>query len=326
MEKRENKKKRNMQEKVFITGKNYLGIEKLGKGTFGSVYKAQKLGTNEFYAIKKIKLDVDREGIPSTALREISILKSVNHPNIVKIHDINIGEKIIELCLEYYPLDLRKFIEKYRHNQVIYNINTIKSIVYQIMRAINYLHSRKILHRDIKPHNILFCDQTIVTKVADFGLSRVYSVPVRPYTQKVLTIFYRAPELLLGLDQYSIGVDMWSIGCVFAELLIKAPLFLGDSELDQTKKIFEVLGAPNDNCFPGCEYPQFKLDTPIGIDNFVKSRLQVEMDEINFGLAMDLLKKLLIMNPTERISGKEAMAHVIENILYIILKLSLAIF
>jgi serine/threonine protein kinase len=311
MEKHNKKKKKNLQDKVFISGKNFIGLEKLGKGTFGSVYKVHNLDSNLLYAIKKIKLDVDREGIPSTVLREISILKSSNHPNVVKIENIAIGNKTIEICLEYFPLDLRKFIEKYKNNDIIYNINTVRSIIYQIIRATNYLHSRKILHRDLKPQNILFCDQTLLTKIADFGLSRVYSIPIRSYTQKVLTMYYRAPELLMGLDQYSIGVDIWSIGCVMAELLIKFPLFIGESEIDQLKKIFEVLGSPDENIFPGCKFPEFKFDaTPIGVENFVKKRLKIDMDTVSLDDALDLLRRLLALNPYERISAKEALGHV----------------
>ena len=305
------KKKKNLQNKIFISGRQYLGLEKLGKGAFGSVYKVQKIDTDEIYAIKKIKLDVDREGIPSATLREISILKSVNHPNIVKILGITSGDKSIEILLEYHNLDLRKFMNLYKFNKVIYNLNTVRSMVYQIIRATNYLHSRKILHRDLKPDNVLFCDKTIVTKLVDFGLSRVYTMPVRAFTQKVLTLYYRAPELLLGIDVYSIAVDIWSIGCIFAELLIRMPLFIGDSEIGQLKKIFEILGTPREDIFPGVTMPNFPLiDPPLGLENLIVKNLQIDMDQLSLFNAIDLLKKLLAMNPYERISAKDALNHV----------------
>jgi serine/threonine protein kinase len=321
MENTEMIKRKNLQNKLFISGRHFMCLEKLGKGAFGSVYKVQIRGTDEIYAIKKIKLDVDREGIPSATLREISILKSINHPNIVKILGLTTGDKSIEILLEYHRLDLRKFMEKYKTNKIIYNLNTVRSILYQIIRATNYLHSRKILHRDLKLDNVLFCDETVVTKLVDFGLSRVYTLPVRAFTQNVLTLYYRAPELLLGIDIYSIAVDLWSIGCIFAELLIKIPLFLGDSELGQLKKIYQVLGTPSENIFPGVTLPNFNLgEPPLGLDNFILKNLQIDMDETSLVNALDLLKKLLAINPYERISAKEALNHVF--IYYILILLA----
>lgn len=309
------KKKKSLKDKVFISGKNIIGLEKLGKGTYGSVYKAQKKDTNEIFAIKKIKLDVDTEGIPSTALREISILKTLNHPNVVRIQDLTLSEKKIELCLEYCPLDLRKFMDQYKNNQKMYHITTIKTIIYQILRATDHLHSRKILHRDLKPQNILISDQTLITKIADFGLSRVYTIPIRPYTKEVLTMWYRAPELMLGLNQYSIGLDMWSVGCIFAELFIKIPLFPGDSEFDQLMKIFRVLGTPNDNSLPGCKHfpdfnPDFPMWAPIGIEKVIRDKVEVKIDEDSMTEAIDLLKRMLVMDPCKRISAKESLCHV----------------
>jgi serine/threonine protein kinase len=328
MEKKELRKKKSLKEKVFISGKNFIGLEKLGKGTYGSVYKAQKRDTNEIFAIKKIKLDVDTEGIPSTALREISILKSLNHPNVVRIIDLTLSEKKIELCLEYCPLDLRKFMDQHKSNPKFYNLNTIKTILYQILRATDHLHSRKILHRDLKPQNILICDQTLITKIADFGLSRVYSIPIRPYTKEVLTMWYRAPELMLGLNQYSIGLDMWSVGCIFGELLIKMPLFAGDSEFDQLMKIFRVLGTPNEHSLPGCNrFPDYNSDfplwAPIGIDKVIKERIEIKMDEESLCGALDLLKKMLVMDPCRRISAKEALSHVKSIFLFKLFNFSL---
>ena len=314
MEKKETKKK-SIKDKQFISGKNFIGLEKLGKGTYGSVYKAQKRDTNEIFAIKKIKLDVDTEGIPSTALREISILKAINHPNIVRIQDLTLSEKKIELCLEYCPLDLRKYMDQNKNNPRVYTTNTIKTIMYQIVRATDHLHSRKILHRDLKPQNILISDETLVTKIADFGLSRVYSIPIRPYTKEVLTMWYRAPELMLGLNQYSIGLDMWSVGCIFAELLIKMPIFPGDSEFDQLMKIFRVLGTPTESTLPGCKhFPDFNFDFPMwapsGIEKIIKEKLDIKMDDYSLGEAIDLIKRMLALDPCKRISAKEAITHV----------------
>ena len=306
-----NKKKKSVKDKTFITGKQYVGLDRLGKGTYGSVYKVQRKDTNDILAIKKIKLDVDTEGIPSTALREIAILKKINHPNIVRIQDIALSDKKIELCLEYCPFDLRKYVDAFRDNTKIYNLKTIKTIMYQILKATDHLHSKKILHRDLKPQNILICDQTLITKIADFGLSRVYSIPIRPYTKEVLTLWYRAPELMLGLNQYSCGLDMWSVGCIFAELFLKKPLFTGDSEVDQLFRIFQVLGTPTDATLPGYKsFPDFNKDFPVwtgtGLSKHIADKMAVKMDP----LAFDLLEKLLVIDPCRRLTAKEGLYHV----------------
>jgi serine/threonine protein kinase len=306
-----NKKKKSVKDKTFIIGKQYIGLDRLGKGTYGSVYKVQRKDTNEIFAIKKIKLDVDTEGIPSTALREIAILKKINHPNIVRIQDIALSDKKIELCLEFCPYDLRKYVDAFRDNSKVYNLKTIKTIMYQILKATDHLHSKKILHRDLKPQNILICDQTLVTKIADFGLSRVYSIPIRAYTKEVLTLWYRAPELMLGLNQYSCGLDMWSVGCIFAELFLKRPLFTGDSEVDQLFRIFQVLGTPTDTTLPGYKsFPDFNKDFPIwngsGLQKYIADKMYVKMDSY----ALDLLEKLLNVDPCRRLTAKEALYHV----------------
>ncbi len=163
--------------------------------------------------------------------------------------------------------------------------------MHQIIRGIDFLHSHKILHRDLKPQNILICNHTLATKLADFGLSRVYSFPVRPYTKEVLTLWYRAPELMLGLNNYSTDLDMWSVGCILAELYLKRPLFVGDSEIDQLYKIFKVYGTPNEDTLPGYKslpdynpnFPKWKGD---GLRKYIGEN---KMDN----LALDLLEKIM---------------------------------
>jgi serine/threonine protein kinase len=213
----------------------------------------------------------------------------------------------VEICLEYCDYDLRKFIELYKKNNKEFSPKTIKVIMAHILHAVNFLHSRKILHRDLKPHNILINEKTLQTKLADFGLSRVYTLPLRPYTREILTLWYRAPELMLGLNQYSVGLDMWSVGCILAELFLRKPLFQGDSEVDQLFKIFQVFGTPNDetlpmySSFPECniKFPQFE---PTGL----KGCLGVKLEP----LALDLLERMLILDPCKRITAKEALQHV----------------
>ena len=187
--KKEKKQKKPLSEKVFALGKAYIATARLGKGTYGTVYKVVKKDTNEIFAIKKIKMDVDTEGIPSTALREIAILKKMRHPNIISIKGLAFSDKNIELCLEYCQFDLKKFMDHHKDDPSVYNIRTIKSLMYQIVKATDFLHSHKILHRDLKPQNVLVTEGTLIAKLADFGLSRVYSIPIRPYTKEVLTLW-----------------------------------------------------------------------------------------------------------------------------------------
>jgi serine/threonine protein kinase len=220
------------------------------------------------------------------------------------------NDKKIEICLEYCDYDLRKYIEVYKKNNKEFSLFNIKWIMYQILKATDFLHSHKILHRDLKPQNILINEKNLLTKIADFGLSRVYSIPIRAYTREVLTLWYRAPELMLGLNQYSLGLDMWSVGCILAELFLRKPLFQGDSEIDQLFKIFNVFGTPNDttlpmySCFP--EYnTQFPIFEPIGL----AAHLGVKIDPLGF----DLLERMIILDPCKRITAKEALMHVNKN-------------
>jgi len=200
-------------------------------------------------------------------------------------------------------------MEAFKENTKVFSIDAIKTIMYQILQATDFLHSRKILHRDLKPQNILICDKTLATKLADFGLSRVYSIPIRPYTKEVLTLWYRAPELMLGLNQYSVGLDMWSIGCIFAELFLKKPLFAGDSEIDQLFRIFRVFGTPNDTMLPGYKnFPDYNSKFPqwdILPNGLAMHMGDAKMDDISF----DLLERMLRIDPCERITAKDALAH-----------------
>ena len=168
-----------------IWTRTYTKISTIGSGTYGTVYKAQNTQTKELLAIKKIKLEVDTEGVPSTALREIVILKKMSHPNIVKLINIDCGENRLFLFFEYLPYDLRKFMnEKYKEKETMISLPNIKAIMYQIIMGTKFLHCNKVLHRDLKPQNILI-DDKLKVKLADFGLSRSYTIPIRPYTKEV---------------------------------------------------------------------------------------------------------------------------------------------
>ena len=186
MKHKRNSEDEDLSTKRFAIGKEYQAVERLGKGTYGTVYKARKKSDNKFYAIKKIKNELDNEGIPSTALREIAILKKMKNPNVVNVEGIAFNNHNIELCLEYCKYDLKKLIDEKKHDSSFYNVKFVKNMMYQLLKGVEHLHSHKILHRDLKPQNILVDDNGWILKLADFGLSRVYSIPIRPYTKEVL--------------------------------------------------------------------------------------------------------------------------------------------
>ena len=232
----------------------YDFVKVIGTGAYGEVYSGVNKKTGLKVAIKKIRSDSIHEGIPATALREISLLKELNHPNIVKLLDVVIEKHKIYMVFELMTTDLKDFFDKNKDAS-----NYIKPIAYQILVGIKECHSKRILHRDLKPKNILLNvkessgKKTIETKIADFGLSKAFVVPFRPYTNEVVTLWYRAPEILLGSKDYFTPVDMWSFGCILAEMINGRALVSGDSEIDQINKIFQLFGTPNESIWAGFE-------------------------------------------------------------------------
>ena len=279
----------------------YTKVEKVGEGTYGVVYKCKVKDTNNFVALKKIRLENEDEGIPSTSIREISILKQLRHPNIVYLIDLIHGEKKLYLVFEYMDHDLKKFLDI---NNGPLSPELVKSYLFQILIAINFCHSKRILHRDLKPQNLLI-DKDGIIKVADFGLARSFGIPIKTLTHEILTLWYRAPEILLGQKEYSTPVDMWSIGLIFYEMAHRKPLFAGDCEIDQIFKIFQMFGTPNEKTWPGVtKLPEFKLTFPQfkgkGISAYNKN-----IDPIG----LDLLSKMIQIDPCKRISAKQALQH-----------------
>jgi cyclin-dependent kinase len=225
-------------------------------GTYGVVYKARDLThPTRIVALKKIRLEAEDEGVPSTAIREISLLKEMKDPNIVQL--LNIvhadGHKLY-LVFEFLDLDLKKYMEALPVSDggrgkplpegsgpdlatMGLGEGMVKKFMAQLIEGVKYCHGHRVLHRDLKPQNLLI-DREGNLKLADFGLARAFGVPLRTYTHEVVTLWYRSPEILLGGRQYSTGVDMWSVGCIFAEMSTRKPLFPGDSEIDEIFKIF----------------------------------------------------------------------------------------
>ena len=210
----------------------YQKLEKVGEGTYGVVYKAKDRMTGEIVALKKIRLEAEDEGIPGTAIREIALLKELQHPNIVRLYDVVHTERKLTLVFEFLDLDLKKYLDAAESGV---DLPEVKSLLYQLVRGIAYCHQYRVLHRDLKPQNLLI-NHDGELKLADFGLARAFGIPVRAFTHEVVTLWYRSPDVLMGSRKYSMPVDVWSIGCIFAEMYNGAPLFQGTSDADQVRR------------------------------------------------------------------------------------------
>ena len=206
-------------------------------------------------------------------------------------------------------MDLKKYLDTAISPNEMMSARLLKSYCYQLLQAILFCHQRRVLHRDLKPQNLLI-DKSGAIKVADFGLARAFGVPVRVYTHEVVTLWYRAPEILLGANKYSCPVDIWSIGCIFAEMANKRPLFQGDSEIDQLFRIFRILRTPNEEIWPGVSsLPDFKSTFPAWTTNNLEAQFKGEAKSNISELGMDLLKGMLEYDPSKRISAKKAITH-----------------
>ncbi|AOW01520.1 kinase-like domain-containing protein [Yarrowia lipolytica] len=284
---------------------HYQKLEKVGEGTYGVVYKARDtLNNNRLVALKKIRLEAEDEGVPSTAIREISLLKEMRNDNIVSLYNIvHSDSHKLYLVFEFLDLDLKKYMESISPG-VGLGADMVKKFMNQLILGTRYCHAHRILHRDLKPQNLLI-DREGNLKLADFGLARAFGVPLRTYTHEVVTLWYRAPEILLGGRQYSTGVDMWSIGCIFAEMVTRKPLFPGDSEIDEIFKIFRLLGTPTEETWPGVTaLPDYKPTFPQWSRKDI-GRTVTPLDHEG----LDLLEHLLAYDPACRISAKRAADH-----------------
>lgn len=289
----------------------YDRLNKINEGAYGVVYRARDKKTGEIVALKKMKMKIaETDGFPMSALREINILLSFHHPSIVDVKEVVMDDfGTVYMVMEYMEHDLKRLIELKKRS---FSLSEVKGLMLQLLEGVQHLHHNWVLHRDLKTSNLLLNDNGEL-KICDFGLSRQYASPSKPYTQLVVTLWYRAPELLLGTKQYSTAIDMWSVGCIMAELLAKEPLFQGKTELDQLDKIFKILGTPNKTIWPGVSnLPGFKA-------NFVKqpyNLLRKKFPATSFtgfpvlsDSGFDLLSKLLTYDPEKRITAEAALDH-----------------
>eukprot|EP00999_Lentomonas_sp_LEN2_P002888 NODE_752_length_1220_cov_100.943275_g712_i0.p1 GENE.NODE_752_length_1220_cov_100.943275_g712_i0~~NODE_752_length_1220_cov_100.943275_g712_i0.p1 ORF type:complete len:308 (-),score=77.00 NODE_752_length_1220_cov_100.943275_g712_i0:192-1115(-) len=283
-----------------VNDERYMKTDKIGAGTYGVVYKAIDKQTNRTVALKKIRLETEEEGIPSTAIREISILRELQHRNVVRLLDVVSRQDKLHLIFEFLDEDLKNMMDK---RATGLQGRQLKRLMYQLLDGIHFCHTHRIVHRDLKPQNLLVSGDTI--KLADFGLARAFQIPLRTYTHEIITLWYRAPEVLLGTTQYSTAVDIWSLGAIFSEMASKQPLFPGDSEIDQLFKIFRLMGTPSEIDWPGVsKLKDYKAQFP----QWKPQNLRVALPHLD-AQGIDLLEKMLQCDPRRRISAAEAMQH-----------------
>ncbi|CAH8607690.1 unnamed protein product [Schistosoma margrebowiei] len=287
---------------------DFIRLEKIGEGTYGVVYKCKNKVNGKFAALKKIRLENDEEGVPSTAIREISLLKELQHPNIVNLEQVIMENGRLYLVFEYLNVDLKRYLDDSGRKNLL-EPGIVKSFMYQMLQGLLFCHGRRVIHRDLKPQNILVDIGRKIVKLADFGLARAFGIPVRVLTHEVVTLWYRAPEILLGAQRYSCAVDIWSMGCIFSEVSTKEALFRGDSEIDQLFRIFRLLGTPSEEVWPGVSsLPEYqKKSFPIWRNS--KLSIQDNIAKAFTSPGLDLLQAMLIYEPSRRITARDALLH-----------------
>ncbi|XP_046726596.1 cyclin-dependent kinase 11B isoform X4 [Silurus meridionalis] len=280
-------------------------LNRIEEGTYGVVYRAKDKKTDEIVALKRLKMEKEKEGFPITSLREINTILKAQHPNIVTVREIVVGSNMdkIYIVMNYVEHDLKSLMETMKQP---FLPGEVKTLMIQLLRGVRHLHDNWILHRDLKTSNLLLSHKGIL-KIGDFGLAREYGSPLKPYTPVVVTLWYRGPELLLGAKEYSTAVDMWSVGCIFGELLTQKPLFPGKSEIDQINKVYKDLGSPSEKIWPGYnELPAVKKMT---FTEYPYNNLRKRFGALLSDQGFDLMNKFLTYCPAKRISADDALKH-----------------
>ena len=190
----------------------YEKLEKVGEGTYGTVFKAKHKETKEIVALKRVRLDDEDEGVPSSALREICLLKELKHKNIVRLYDVLHSDRRLTMVFEFCDQDLKKYFDSCKGKV---DSNTVKSFMFHLLQGLQFCHSHNVLHRDLKPQNLLI-SKSGELKLADFGLARAFGLPKERFSAEVVTLWYRPPDVLMGAKMYDTSIDMWSAGCIFA--------------------------------------------------------------------------------------------------------------
>ncbi|KAI4261910.1 MAG: hypothetical protein L6R42_002904 [Xanthoria sp. 1 TBL-2021] len=286
---------------------NFEKLNHIEEGSYGWVSRAKEVLTGEVVALKKLKMENSNDGFPVTGLREIQTLMASSHINIVKLREVVMGDKLddVFLVMDFLEHDLKTLQEDMMEP---FLPSEIKTLLLQLTSAVEYLHSNWIMHRDLKTSNILMNNRGQI-KIADFGMARYYGDPPPKLTQLVVTLWYRGPELLLGAGKYGAEVDMWSIGCIFGELLLKEPLLQGKNEVDQLSKIFELCGIPTEETWPG--FKRLPNARSLRLPSNAQTTGAVIRAKFPFLtlVGTQLLTALLSLDPKHRPTASEVLAH-----------------
>ncbi|KAI0057458.1 Pkinase-domain-containing protein [Artomyces pyxidatus] len=293
--------------------------QKVGEGTYAVVYRGREAATGRRVAIKKLKVGQFKDGLDMSAIREVKYLRELRHPNVIELLDVFSSKTNLNLVLEFLDSELEAII---KDRTLVFLPADIKSWIAMTFRGLEYCHRNFVLHRDLKPNNLLIASDGQL-KLADFGLARDFADPGYKMTCQVITRWYRPPELLFGSRYYSTAVDIWSVGCIFAELMLRTPYLPGESDMDQLKTIFRALGTPAEEDWPvrpprtasddtladvHALQGHTKLPDYVPVGQFPKTPLR-DLFTAASADTLNLLGKCLVYEPRKRISAKEALNH-----------------
>ncbi|QRV97620.1 cyclin-dependent kinase [Ceratobasidium sp. AG-Ba] len=283
---------------------SYERLNHIEEGTYGVVFRARDKETGEIVALKKLKLDEEKNGFPITSLREVMALMVCKHEHVVGVREIVVGDTLTQvfIVMDFIEHDLKQLLTQMPKP---FLQSEIKTLLRQLISAVAHCHANWVLHRDLKTSNLLMNNRGQI-KVADFGLARTFGDPLGDMTQLVVTLWYRAPELLLGEAAYSTAVDMWSVGCIFGELLLHEPLFQAKGEMELLSMIFKLLGHPDETSWPG--FSKLPLARTVNISAGWPSTLRTRFPHLTRA-GLDLLSSLLAYDPSQRISAEDALNH-----------------
>nr|DBA24562.1 TPA: hypothetical protein GDO54_012195 [Pyxicephalus adspersus] len=294
----------------------YKCLAKVGQGTFGEVFKAKHRQTGQTVALKKVLMENEKEGFPITALREIKILQLLKHENVVNLIEIcrTKGNQIIGckgsifLVFDFCEHDLAGLLS---NTHVKFTLAEIKKVMQMLLNGIFYIHKNKIFHRDLKPANLLITRDGVL-KLADLGLARSFSLDEKRqqnrFTNRVVTLWYRPPELLLGERDYGPPIDLWGAGCIMAEMWTRMPIMPGNTEQHQLTLISQLCGSITSKVWPNVDKYELyqKLELPKGQKRKVKDRLKAYVKD---AYALDLIDKLIVLDPAQRIDSNHGLDH-----------------
>lgn len=280
----------------------YTKAKKVGEGTYAVVYVGKQVNTNRRIATKEIKTGLFKDGLDMSAIREVKYLKELRHVNVVELIDVFMSpDKNLNLVLEFLPCDLEVLI---KDQSIVFKSSDIKSWLLMTLRGLHHCHRNFILHRDLKPNNLLLAPDGQL-KIADFGLARAFGNANEDFTPKVVTRWYRAPELLFGAKHYTGAVDVWAVGIIFAELMLRTPYLPGLDDIDQLEVTFKALGTPTEQIWPNVSslplYNALRM-YPLPSRQELRNRFSAATEK-----ALDLMISMTQLDPSRRCTTTEAL-------------------